>query len=76
MNLQNVDPAVSPAFNTACTRRCGVMSCSCTQSDDYWSSSNCMSFPGYAWVVGFGFGGVDAGSETDGYYVRAVRGGL
>src|SRR5438876_4731452 len=37
--LQNIVPAVSPAFNNNCTSGCTVLTCSCTASSGYWSST-------------------------------------
>jgi cysteine-rich repeat protein len=76
LNYQNVDPAVSAAFNTSCTPDCTLTSCSCTRSDYYWSSSSLGYSPGRAWYVHFYYGGDSPYYKTYGYYVRAVRGGL
>lgn len=47
-----------------------------TVSSYYWSSSSRRLPPGSAWVVYFDFGfGVTGVFKTNGYYVRAVRGG-
>jgi len=70
-----VSPAVRPAFNTGCGLGCTVLTCSCTVSSYYWSSSTYQSSPGYAWGVDFGAGGVYYDYKTDPGYVRAVRGG-
>ncbi len=32
-------PAISPAFNTACTSGCNVLTCSCTRAFPHWSST-------------------------------------
>jgi len=74
-NLQNYNPAVSPAFNTGCVASCTVTTCSCTQSFFYWSSSSYAYSPQYAWYVYFGVGYDNATSKTFTYDVRAVRGG-
>ena len=50
--------------------------CSCTASSSYWSSTTFAGFPDFAWVVGFGNGGVDSGLKSFNLPVRAVRGGL
>jgi hypothetical protein len=78
-SLQNFGsnvPATYPAFDTACAPGCTVTTCSCTQSDDYWSSTTYKTTSGGAWHVGFDFGTRNADLKTDSYYVRAVRGGL
>ena len=75
LDLENVGPAVDPAFNTGCTGGCTVTTCSCTQSDYYWSSTTSQPSTAYAWFVGFSTGGVSADGKGYGNYVRAVRGG-
>jgi len=68
-------PAVSPAFNAACTSGCTVTSCSCAVSGYYWSSStNAVGSKG-AWFVNFKDGYVDSVTKYALNYVRAVRGG-
>lgn len=75
VNYENVTPAISPAFNTNCTSPCTVLTCSCTHSGQYWSSSSYAFFPQSAWLVLF-VDGVVTGGGTEGlFYVRAVRGG-
>ena len=76
VNMQNFVPAVSAAFNLRCTPGCTVTSCSCTQSDFYWSSSSYAFFPNDAWTVAFRVGNSYANFKTYNLYVRAVRGGL
>ena len=80
LNLENGNPAVSPAFNTACAGACTVTSffppCSCTAAALYWSSSSSAEIPSTAWSVDFFDGTVDAGPKGDTLRVRAVRGGL
>jgi len=41
----------------------------------YWSSTTSASYPSYAWGVYFGYGGLNDYFKSNGYYVRAVRGG-
>ncbi|MCC6847377.1 MAG: DUF1566 domain-containing protein [Deltaproteobacteria bacterium] len=74
-NYQNVNPAVAPAFNTACAASCTVTTCSCTQSNYYWSSTTYQYAPGNAWYVNFNVGYVFADFKSNDFYVRAVRGG-
>jgi hypothetical protein len=74
-NYGAVNPAVSPAFNTGCTPACTVLTCSCTLSSTYWSSSTYQDYPAFAWDVYFYDGFVTAAAKTSNYYVRAVRGG-
>jgi hypothetical protein len=80
-NYQNVYPAVDTAFNAGCAAGCtvdgagGTAMCSCTQSSYYWSSTTYQDFPYFAWYVYFSDGYALADNKSDGYYVRAVRGG-
>lgn len=75
VNYQNSNPSVDTAFNTGCVASCTVTSCSCTQSNVYWSSSTVTASPGLAWIVVFSSGYVDFDGKSDSDYVRAVRGG-
>jgi hypothetical protein len=75
VDYQNAPPAVSAAFNTDCAPNCTVTTCSCTQPDNYWSSTTSASPPTSAWSVYF-TGGVFNFPKTSEYRVRAVRGGL
>jgi hypothetical protein len=68
-------PAVSPELNTACAAGCSVLTCSCTTSNFYWTSTTVATNKANAWIVGFDAGAVGAGSKASSYYVRAVRGG-
>jgi hypothetical protein len=47
-----------------------------TASSFYWSATTYATFPGSAWTVSFGNGGVGNGVKSNGRHVRAVRGGL
>jgi len=78
--IPNPMPAVNAAFHNAagcpgCTD-VRLASCSCTRSILYWSSTTGRGFPGFAWVVFFGFGGVGGDYKDGSFAVRAVRGGL
>jgi len=75
LDLGNVSPAVSAPFSTGCVTDCTVLTCSCTASLGYWSSTTYPSTPQTAWVVNFGSGSVLAGGKSPGNRVRAVRGG-
>jgi hypothetical protein len=76
VNYQNVGPAVSPAFNTGCAPGCSVTTCSCTVSDNPWSSTTYAVNPSFAWFVSLLDGHVHAYAETNPFRVRAVRRGL
>ena len=75
VNLGAVNPSVFSAFNTSCAASCAVLTCSCTQSNDYWSSSTYQDGPTGAWGVYFFDGYVGAVNKSNSYYVRGVRGG-
>jgi Protein of unknown function (DUF1566) len=76
VNYQNFIPAVSAAFNANCAPGCTVTTCSCTQSDGYWSATTGAGNPGYAWSVDFYSGDVGGPNKPSDGYVRAVRSGL
>jgi hypothetical protein len=71
-----VVPSVHPAFNTACSPGCTVVTCSCTVASLYWSSTTDAFFATDAWGVQFSYGFVFDGVKTSTFAVRAVRGGL
>ncbi len=86
VNYQNVNPAVSAAFNNNCAPGCTVLTCSCialSPNSNYLSSTTNAAFPSNAWVVGFsgpspeGGGGYvhEDANKTEGPFVRALRGG-
>lgn len=68
-------PAVDPSFNVSCMPGCTVLTCSCTNSERYWTSTTFEPVPGYAWDVEFGLGQVSADFKTETLHARAVRGG-
>jgi len=76
INFQNLAPAASADFNANCAPGCTVMTCSCTQSGLYWSSTTHQVNTFTAWFVDFfdGSPGLSIKSRNCGY-VRAVRGG-
>jgi hypothetical protein len=75
INLQNLLPAVSAAFNTGCAESCTVLTCSCTVNSFYWSSSTYATNPPVAWMVAFNDGIMFPAEKFADLYVRAVRGG-
>ena len=82
-NWQNFSPAVSPAFNNNCRSGCTVLTCSCTASSTYWSSTSVADQarpgdppgPTFAWKVGFDDGSVYGVDKSVVNFVRGVRGG-
>ncbi len=82
VNFANYNPAIDPAFNTACTPGCTVLTvptCSCTRADGdvYWTSTAYQdpSLPGQVWAVDFNIGLVGPYDALDPHYARAVRTG-
>jgi uncharacterized protein DUF1566 len=75
-NLENVNPAVSAAFNNNCNAGCTVATCSCISAFPfYWSSSTYASDANSAWFVYFYAGAVSPDVKTIAWFARAVRGG-
>ena len=75
VNYENVNPAVSAAFNTDCPGAT-VLTGSCTAASIYWSSTSLAFNPSLAWAVNFIDGFVFALNKGGTDHVRAVRGGL
>jgi hypothetical protein len=68
-------PSVDVKFNTGCVAGCSVLTCSCTLSAGYWSSTTVEYYPTFAWDLFFDFGAPDVADKTQVAYVRSVRGG-
>ena len=75
VNYATSNPAVDAVFNTSCAASCTVTTCSCTQSDLYWSSTTSQYVPSSAWHVFFLRGYMVYSGKGGMLYVRAVRGG-
>jgi hypothetical protein len=71
-----VSPAVTAPLDQACAPGCTVLTCSCTQSDAYWTSTSFQAAPLAAWIHEFNSGFLGVLGKTDPAHVRAVRGGL
>jgi hypothetical protein len=76
MRYGSVNPALDTAFNNGCVTACTVLTCSCTRSVGYWTSTTYQWTPNLAWLGQFYAGLLDAGTKSSPYCVRAVRGGL
>lgn len=76
VNYQVFTPAITSAFNSNCVAACTVITCSCTVSSLYWSSSTYALTATSAWNLDFGDGRIGSGNKADDIYVRAVRSGL
>jgi hypothetical protein len=75
-NYENVNPAVSAAFNTNCVASATVLTGSCTATSlFYWSSTSDTGTPSNAAGVHFLNGSVPYAAKSDPIHVRAVRGG-
>jgi hypothetical protein len=74
-NAGTFSVATYSAFNTGCAAACTVLTCSCTASAVYWSSTTYAPNPTNAWIVNFFDGFVLNPSKANIYYVRAVRTG-
>ncbi|MBI5504083.1 MAG: DUF1566 domain-containing protein [Deltaproteobacteria bacterium] len=74
-NMGAFNPSTYAAFNTGCVTTCTVLTCSCTRSLYYWSSSTSQEVPARVWYVHFYDGVTSSLSKTSTYGVRAVRAG-
>ena len=70
-----LNPAIDPVFNTGCAPGCTVLTCSCTQSGYYWSSSTYGGVATAAWSSAFHDGATSFGGKSTTSAVRAVRDG-
>lgn len=75
LDLGATFPSVFAAFNTSCSASCTVLTCSCTQSNTYWSSSTYAFGATAAWSASFLSSNVAPAGKTSNAFVRAVRGG-
>lgn len=72
-NLGEVVPATYAAFHSNCTGECTVLTCSCTSTNGYWSSTTYLGDSRYAWNEGFASGNTDPMPKPYSQRVRAVR---
>lgn len=75
VDASTFNPATYSAFSPGCAVFCTVLSCSCTASSLYWSSTTLAAVPSEAWSVGFNVGNVSFNVKSSALYARAVRGG-
>src|SRR6185369_2062262 len=52
-SFQVAGPATYSVFNASCAASCTVTTCSCTQTNYYWSSTSYQINPFFAWNVDF-----------------------
>ena len=70
------NPSIAAPFNTACPNGCTVLTCSCTFSNSYWTSTTEDFDPTSAFVVSFFTGAMGFADKTLVLFrARAVRGG-
>jgi hypothetical protein len=67
------NPAVHPAFNTGCVGGCTVLTCSCTKSNVYASSTVYRGYTQAIWKLSMTDGDQYAGDAVGAHYARAVR---
>lgn len=70
------NPAVAAAFNTGCAFGCTVLTCSCTASNEYWTSTPAGAVASYVYSIYAGAGLITANPGTATLLVRAVRAGF
>ena len=75
LDLNAYDPATYSPFASGCAPGCGIMTCSCTTSGEYLSSTTFPTEPGYAASVNFLHGVSAIVAKAEPTAVRAVRGG-
>lgn len=75
VNLQTASRATFLEFHTSCAPACTVLTCSCTVSSSYGSSSSFAGAPQNAWAVFFNGGDVGNVSKSASFSARAVRAG-
>ena len=69
-------PLVYPEFSMPCPAACTVLTCSCTDSGQYWSSTTYLDLHDYGMELDFANGWVGARLKSAaGISVRLVRGG-
>ena len=73
VHIGAAEPSTYSAFNNGCAPDCTVLTCSCTESGLYWSSSTYHRGPSLAWLVFFKDGDSFYDNKTDFFPVRAVR---
>ena len=76
VDFERFDPSIDPVFHTGCEVGCSVLTCSCTVSLHYYSSTSYVNGSTVAYAVGFVNGILDQDAKTFLRAVRAVRGGL
>ena len=76
LDLATYNPPVHPVFNVFCAPGCTVLTCSCTASNYYWSSSSYPFSPSNASCLYFVDGTAITAGKSLFVSVRAVRGGV
>ncbi len=73
IDLGRSNPAVNPVFHTGCVGGCTVLTCSCTHTQVYYTSSTYFGYTPASWKVVFGSGDIYAGDRDEAHKVRVVR---
>lgn len=74
-NSTTSPPATYSEFEDQCVPGCTVLTCSCSGTQSFWSSTSLSGNPAWAWGVNFPNGFVGHGIKGESFNVRAVRGG-
>ena len=74
MHYQELNPSMHDIFMTGCTGGCTVLTCSCTQTHRYWSSTSMWDDLTTAAAAKTSNGTVTGEDKTIPYSVKAVRG--
>jgi len=72
-DVGRIDPSIGQAFDYVCSLGCTVSECSCTGSNQYWTSSTFEGLPPDAWIVSFYDGSVSHVNKGAAFRARAVR---
>ena len=75
VDYQQFEPAAPAAFDDGCQQGCTVLTCSCSVTAGYWSSTSDVSAPGSGWYQLYRRGDVATLNKLGTNGVRAVRGG-
>jgi len=72
-NYEYYNMAIPPIFHTGCVGGCTVLTCSCTKSNIYFTSTNYQGYQPACWKINMTDGDIYAGDKVDTHYVRLVR---
>lgn len=72
-NAELENPAAASIWETACDGGCTVLTCSCTENNNYWTSTTYAASVALAWGIDFSDGSVNNLGKSALRRVRAVR---